>query len=869
MNSVIKNMRLRDRKKEVVDIKKLLPLVRRPSRYIGGEVNSIKKDLSRVALKYALAFPDSYEVGMSHLGMQILYQILNSRDDIACERVFAPWTDMETLLREKGLPLSTLESGLTLSDCHIIGFSLQYELSYTNILNMLDLGGVPLRAAGRTGADPFVFGGGPLTCNPEPVAPFFDAFLLGDGEEAALEMADVVMEGRKRGLERGEILKNLAGVRGVYVPSFFEVFYNDDNTVSEVRPLLEGYEAVEKRLIMDLGAYLPARPIVPFTETIHDRVTVEINRGCTRGCRFCQAGMLYRPVRERSPAGIIEIIEKALAATGYDDVSLLSLSAGDYGPIAPLLKGLMKVLEPERIALSLPSLRVGTLGTALASEIRKVRKTGFTLAPEAGTERLRRVINKGIREEDLMRAVREVFGLGWRAMKLYFMIGLPTETEEDVLGICELAERVKKEARTAVGSGGGRGRGRGGLRISVSVSSFIPKPFTPFQWEPQVGAEELKRLQGLLRKRLTGQGIDFKWHAPQMSLLEGVFARGDRRLADVIEGAFRLGCRFDGWGEKFDYALWEEAFSAVGIDPGFYTARRRGRDEVFPWDHLSPGVDRGFLYEQLQRSLKAEQTPDCREGACSVCGVCDHRTVKNVLTEAPVPEPAARERRRPENLPSYKVGLRFTKTGSLRFLGHLEVMKVVKRLVRRAGLPLKYSSGFHPMPRISFSEPTPLGVESLDERLELTLLGPPIPVDEIITRLNREAPQGMSFSALCNQGLKPRKRSVMMKKTEYVASFEDAPSGFDIDSERIDGFIKDFVSRDTLPAVITKGEKSRTIDLRQQIGEIRRLDGEGVKFVLLHGAAPGIRPVDVLVHVFHIPAPEAPLIPILKTRSFQ
>ncbi len=859
-------MILTEKKRGDKGIHELLPLVRRPSRYIGAEVNSVKKDLSRVALKFALAFPDSYEVGMSHLGIQILYQVLNGCDEIACERVFAPWPDMEALLRQHGLPLTSLESGLPLSEFHIIGFSLQYELSYTNILNMLELGGVPLRASERAGADPFVLGGGPLTCNPEPVAPFFDAFLLGDGEEAALEMAGVVMEGRREGLSREEILRRLAGIRGVYVPSFFEVGYSGDGTISEVRPLLPGYETIEKRIIMDLDEYLPVCPVVPFTETIHDRVTVEINRGCTRGCRFCQAGMLYRPLRERSPARIMEIIRKALASTGYDDVSLLSLSAGDYSLIGPVLKGLMKTFVRDHVAVSLPSLRVGTLGTELAEEIRKVRKTGFTLAPEAATERLRRVINKGITEEDLLRGVREIFTLGWRALKLYFMIGLPTETEEDVLAISELAARVKREARAAMG-GPGRGRGRGGLRISVSVSSFIPKPFTPFQWEPQVDAEELKRLQALLRKRLEGQGIDFKWHDPKMSLLEGVFARGDRRLATVIEKAFRLGCRFDGWGERFEFTRWTEAFRASGLDPAFYTARRRPYEEVFPWDHLSPGVEKRFLHEEMRRALSAEETPDCRDGACTVCGVCDHKTVKNILTEGQVPR--GEEKREPVNQPAYKVGLRFTKTGPLRFLGHLEVMKVVKRLVRRAGLPVKYSTGFHPMPKMSFSEPTPLGVESLDERVEITLLGRPISVDEVASRLNAAAPEGMRFSPLLNQGLKRRMGSDMMKKTEYIISFDDDSICRGIDSERIDGYIKNFVSRDSLPVVIKKGDKERTVDIRKHVEDLRRLQGRTVRFVLLQGATAGPRPVDLLVHVFHVPAPEAPLIPILKTRSFQ
>jgi len=846
-----------------IDIKKLLPLVRRPSRYIGGEVNSIKKNLSTVALKYALAFPDCYEVGMSHLGMQILYQILNSNDDIACERVFAPWTDMEALLREKGLPLCTLESDLPLNEFDIIGFSLQYELSYTNVLMMLDLGGVPLHVADRDDAAPFVFGGGPLTCNPEPVVPFFDAFLLGDGEEAAMEMALIVMEGRKKGLGRGEILKKLAGIRGVYVPSFFTPSYNDDNTVKEVRPLVDGYKGVERRIVMDMDAFLPVRPIVPFTETIHDRVTVEINRGCTRGCRFCQAGMIYRPIRERSPAVVMEIIEKALANTGYDDVSLLSLSAGDYSAILPLMQGLMKGFVLKHIALSLPSLRVGTLGTSLASEIKKVRKTGFTLAPEAGTERLRGVINKGITEQDLLGSVREVFALGWKSIKLYFMIGLPTETDEDVFEIVELARRVKKAARSA--QKGGRAP-----RISVSVSSFIPKPYTPFQWEPQARPDELRRLQAILRKRLSGQGIDFKWHDAGMSLLEGVFARGDRRLANVIERAYQEGARFDGWGEKFNYPLWQRAFAARGIETGFYTERRRPIDEVLPWDHLSPGLDKTFLHGQYKKALVAGQTPDCRDSACSVCGVCDHKIVKNIITNEPVPDLVSSPVRASENLPSYKVSLRFFKQGSMRFLGHLELMKVIKRLVRRAGLSVKYSEGFHPMPKLSFSAPTSLGVESIDERLDMTLMGAPIPVEKIIKRLNAQAPEGISFHLLSRESLKVGSGSDMMKKIEYLICFEDANGGlYNIDSERIDGYLKDFDSRETFPAIITKGERSITIDIKSQVVEIRRLEGLRLKLVLARQATAAVRPLDVLVHVFHIQAPEAPLIPIVKIRSFQ
>ncbi|MFQ5353792.1 MAG: TIGR03936 family radical SAM-associated protein, partial [Thermodesulfobacteriota bacterium] len=489
-----------------------------------------------------------------------------------------------------------------------------------------------------------------------------------------------------------------------------------------------------------------------------------------------------------------------------------------------------------------------------------VRKTGFTLAPEAGTERLRSVINKGISEADLLQAVREVFTLGWKSIKLYFMIGLPTETEEDVLEIAELAGRVKRAAKEV------RKHARGGVRISVSVSSFIPKPFTPFQWEPQVAADELRRLQGILRKRLKGQSIDFKWHDPLMSRLEGLFARGDRRCAPVIMRAFQKGCRFDGWGEKFNHSLWDEALSEEGINADFYTSRKRELSETLPWDHLSTGVDKEFLYSQYERSIEAVETPDCRDSACPLCGVCDHKEVKNIIRDEPVPEPPPARVR--GNLPSYKVKLAFSKQGSLRFLGHLELVKVIKRLVRRAGFPVKYSSGFHPMPKLSFSPPIPLGTESLDESMEMTLLGAPMKVEEIITRLNRESPEGLKFRAPRREPLKLGSGSDMIQKIEYLLNFEDPLCGFDIDSDRIDGCIKDFASSSTFPATIKKGEKSRSVDIKGQIADLRRLEGLSVRLVL-KGEGPAIRPCDVLVHVFHIPLPEVPLIPILKTRSFR
>ena len=596
----------------------LLERVEKPVRYMGGEFGCTVKDPSSVDVRYAFLFPDTYEVGMSHLGMKILYHAINAREDALCERVFSPWVDMAALMRAENVPLFTLESRTPVREFDLLGITLQYEMSFSNILEALDLAGIPLRSAERT-SGPFVICGGPCAFNPEPLAPFVDLFVLGDGEVSTHQTIDAFKQWKASGLPREEYLRMAARIPGVYVPSFYDVSYHADGTIAAIEPK-EGTGApqtVYKALVSDLTcAEYPEKLIVPYGEVVHDRIMLEIFRGCTRGCRFCQAGMIYRPVRERSMERLLELAEKLVRATGYDEISLMSLSSGDYSCLPELAREMVRRFAARRVKISLPSQRIDNVLTDTLKETQKVRKTALTLAPEAGTQRLRDVINKGVTEEDLIRSVTDAFEQGWSAVKLYFMIGLPTETDEDVLGIARLAGLVRscylslpKEKRAP------------GLRITVSASVFVPKNFTPFQWAAQLRGGEVARRQQLLKHELARiKGVDFKYHAVDLSYIEAVFARGDRRLADVLERAWRLGCRFDGWSDQFRYDLWRQAFEECGVDPDFYACRERPDDEVFPWEHLDAGVSREFLLREWKKAQSAERTQDCRKG-CVGCGM--------------------------------------------------------------------------------------------------------------------------------------------------------------------------------------------------------------------------------------------------------
>lgn len=597
------------------EFEKLLLTVQKPGRYSGGEINSVIKDKENIDVRFAFCFPDTYEIGMSHLGMKILYSQFNEREDIWCERVFAPWVDFEAVMREKSIPLFALESRDSIKDFDFIGFTLQYELCYTNLLNMLDLAGLPLRSADRQSLSPIVVAGGPCCCNPEPIADFIDLFFLGEGEEVDLEVIDLYKQFKKKGGSKKDFLREAAKIEGVYVPSLYDFSYGGDGTITSVTPRDGAPAKIKKRIMKDMDkSYYPEKFVVPFIEIVHDRAVQEIFRGCIRGCRFCQAGFIYRPVREKSADTVNRQAKALCESTGYDEISLSSLSTSDYTQLEPLLNKMLEWTEPEHISLSLPSLRVDNFSKELLDKINHIRKSGLTFAPEAGTQRLRDVINKNVTEEEIFRTCKTAFEGGYTAVKLYFMLGLPTETDEDLKGIAELGQKIVDLYYSLEN----RPKGKS-VSVSISVSTFVPKPFTPFQFEPQIEKEETERRQKVLKYSNTCKKVNLSWHDSSTSFLEGAFARGDRRLCGVLESAFRKGCKFDGWNECFDLDKWNEAFKENGINPLFFSARKREYDEINAWDHLDYGVTKEFLVKEHKKALAAVTTPNCRE-KCSACG---------------------------------------------------------------------------------------------------------------------------------------------------------------------------------------------------------------------------------------------------------
>lgn len=830
----------------ITTIQDILPLIEQPSRYLGSEINTIKKDHSKVKLRFALAFPDLYEIGTSHFGLQILYHILNLHHEIAAERVFAPGTDMEAHLKSSGIPIMSLESHKPLDQFDIIGFSLLYELNYTNILTMLELANIPLFARQRGVSHPFVIAGGPCTCNPEPVADFFDAIVVGDGENVIIKMSYAWLTWKTSGKSDKEtLLRMWSHIEGVYIPVFFKPKY-DENGFQTLVPGFSDYKTVKRAIVNDLNnAVFPDAPIIPYGKPVHDRLRIEVSRGCTRGCRFCQAGMIYRPVRERSLETLLSLSDACVASTGYEDMSLLSLSTGDYECIVPLMERLMARYKSRRIAVSLPSLRAGTLSPALMQLVKRVRKTGFTIAPEAGSQRLRDVINKNITKKEIADTVRDAFGLGWRVIKLYFMVGLPTENDNDLQAIVDLVKMLRK----IKGSNGRRGT------LNVSVATFIPKSHTPFQWSSQISLTESKQKIRRLQKNLKMPGIQFKFQNPEASMLEGLWARGDRSLGRLLLNAYRKGCKFDGWSDKFNYQLWQEAFCDESVDIDFYTTRLRDTTEPLPWDHIDTGVTKDFLKSELLKAEHGEYTVDCRSGDCNSCGVCDFEIIEpkvfDICEEGTVKIFSADDVKET----FYKtLKISFSKRGQAKYFGHLEQVKIFLRAIQRAGIPVKFSAGFHPKPKISFEDPLPIGLESLNEIFYLSVRGDVKPKN-IIDRLNKHLPRGLS---VFHCQLAPAKSlcKASMSST-YMVTKKD---GF-FDAKELKCFVK---RRELVVTRAGPKGKIKTIDLKEMVLKIELSAPNRLKMTLRTEPGRTVRPFEVVEKIFSLSGEEIKQAAIVK-----
>jgi radical SAM family uncharacterized protein/radical SAM-linked protein len=778
----------------------LLPLVEKPGRYVGLERNVTRKELSKASVTLALAFPDTYEIGMSHTGLKILYEIVNRREDFACERVYAPWVDLEARMREGGIPLFSVESFARVSDFDVLGFSLQAELNYSNILNMLDLAGLSVWQRDRRESDPIVLGGGPCTANPEPIADFFDAFLVGDAEEALPKVLEAVGAGRRERLARRDILARLAQIEGIYVPSFYDVSYDERGRITAIaRNDARAPERAKRTWVPVLKPdYYPEKPMVPSVEIVQDRLGLEVMRGCTQGCRFCQAGYWYRPVRELDPTDVAEMTKKFIAESGWSEVGLLSLSTADYSQIEPLVQCLAPQLSERRVSISLPSLRAEAFSVGLADAVSEVRKSGFTFAPETGSDRLRRVINKTFTNADMVAAADVAFARGWDLIKVYTMIGLPTEERPDLDELVQLVRDILAQ-----------GKKHGRKNVNVSVGSFVPKSWTPFQWAPFDGAETLERKLAYLKERFRAvRGARMKWHEPREAEIECVLSRGDRRMSRVLHTAWKSGVRFDGWSEHFRYDLWMQAFEAEGILKESYL-RGYDLDEILPWDVLDVSITKRWLQIELIKAKKEWRTEDCKWGHCYACGVPGNGE-DTVLAKGfpgasfpphpgPLPEgegakatPASyrevakgaayRQKAMPDLAPArtpsappaavFRHRVTFEKTGDARFLSHRNTMDVLERAIRASGLPARYSEGFNPHMKLSMGPALPLGLESLSEVFDVEGTAPFGAAAAAV--INEKLPAGLRVTDLRELSLSEGPLSKVVTGARYTVELSAA-----------------------------------------------------------------------------------------------
>jgi radical SAM family uncharacterized protein/radical SAM-linked protein len=806
------------------DKEKIISGLAAPARYLGLEANQVIKDPCKAELNFALVFPEIYEIGMSHQGLKILYDALATRKDVNAERVFMPWNDLIERLEAEGVSPWSQENRLGLDEFDALGFSLAYELTYTNMLHMLRLSNIPLRHEDRGPEHPVVIAGGTAMVNPEPMADFVDFAIVGEADQLIHQIADILIQNKKQAWDRQTLYEKASEIDGIYCPSLFEPVYVDGK-LSEIKALKPGYSKVKRALVPDLEAQpLPKHWVMPALKPVHDRLGLEAARGCTRGCRFCQAGYMYRPVRERSAQSLYEGALEGIACTGFEEMALLSLSTGDYTCIEELACGLMDALEQEKVGLSLPSLRMDSLSDELVKQVKRVRKTGFTLAPEAGSQRLRDVINKCLDEDQILNTVKTVFDLGWRLVKLYFMMGLPTETDRDMEDLARLSSLVAKAS----------GKMTRKPVVHASVGVFVPKPHTPFQWEAQISQEEAWRRLDLIKASLRDKRVKLKWNAPAASLLEGVLSRGDRRLGKALEYAVEAGCRFDGWGEQLDLAAWLGALQKADLNLDEYLGPR-GLDDPLPWDHIDLGLGKDFLKGERNRAFEERATGDCRNGACQGCGVCDLKTI--------MPRTAQNGKLKPLKRPDHSLNepttyrFRLSKTGPARHWGHLEMISQLVRAFKRAGVGLAYSQGFHPQPKVKLTSALPLGVESLAEELEVSITGGESAAT-VCDMVNPVLPPGLGIG----DG-RLRRPGEKLSEPDEVSYIITTPAPLDPED------LLAFEQSEELEYLRTTPKGTRRVDIKANIRQIS-LESDGLHLTVGRmGARP--KPEEVLTAVFN------------------